>query len=55
MNNELQILELADYHEKFTVNDCTAYLIINKKIGRLCQKMSKYKVSKNVKWGGVFK
>ena len=32
MDNELQILELADYHEKFTVNECNGYLIINKKM-----------------------
>lgn len=30
MNNELKILELADFSEKFTVNGCTAYLIVNK-------------------------
>lgn len=32
MELELKILELADYYEKFSVNGCHAYLIINKKM-----------------------
>ncbi len=32
MQQELEILALADYHEKFTVNGCSAYLIINRKM-----------------------
>lgn len=32
MNQELEILALADYSERFVVNDCSAYLIINKRM-----------------------
>lgn len=32
MEQELQILSLADYSERFTVNGCSAYLIINNKM-----------------------
>ncbi len=32
MEKELEILSLADYSERFSVNGCTAYLIINKKM-----------------------
>lgn len=32
MDNELQILQLADHYEKFTENDASAYLIINEKM-----------------------
>lgn len=32
MEKELEILSLADYYEQFSVNGCSAYLIINKKM-----------------------
>ena len=32
MNNELEILTLADYYEKFEKDGCEAYLIINNKM-----------------------